>query len=93
MNLAKSLHFVLNVNGKHHPGLKLFLSLLENEIFDKLQLDNSPSKSNITSEKWKALQALAGDRSTAIKPSRQGFLFGVLRQRRLHERSKKTAVG
>ena len=38
------------------------LSQLEKEIFGKLLLDNSPSKSNMTSEEWKPLQGLAEGR-------------------------------
>lgn len=45
------------------------LSQLEKEIFGKLLLDNSPSKSNMTSEEWKSLQGLAEGRRQAYKVS------------------------
>ena len=44
----------------------------EKEIFHKLLLDNSQSKSNVTSEEWKPVRGWADGRSIVIKQAYKG---------------------
>ena len=55
-----------------HPGLKLFLSQLEKEIFDNLFTNSYQPSLNMTSEEWQALRGLADDRSIVIKQADKG---------------------
>ena len=50
-----------------HPGLELFLSQLEKEIFNGLLDDSISVSSNMSSEEWEALRGLADDTSIVIK--------------------------
>ena len=50
-----------------HPGLELFLSQIEKDIFENLVKDSTPINSNMTKEEWDALKGLADDRSIVIK--------------------------
>ena len=49
-----------------HPGLELFLSQLEKEIFNGLLNDSISIPSNMPKEEWEALRGLADDRSIVI---------------------------
>ena len=49
------------------PWIRVVFSQLEKGIFDKLLLDTSPAKSNMTYEKQKTMRDLAEDRSVVIK--------------------------
>ena len=55
-----------------HPGLELFLSQLEKEIFNGLLNDSLSIPSNMTKEEWKPLKGLADDRSINIKQVNKG---------------------
>ena len=55
-----------------HPGLELFLSQLEKEIFNGLLNDSISIPSNMSKEEWEALRGLADDRSIVIKQSDKG---------------------
>ena len=55
-----------------HPGLELFLSRIEKDIFENLVRDSTPVNSNITKEEWDALWGLANDRSIVIKKAGKG---------------------
>ena len=62
-------------NWKHppgHPGLELFLSQLEKEIFNGLLNDSISIPSNMSKEEWEALRGLADDRSIVIKQADKG---------------------
>ena len=50
-----------------HPGLELFLSQLEIEIFNSLLNDSIFIPSNMSKEEWEALRVLADNRSIVIK--------------------------
>ena len=50
-----------------HPGLELFLSQIENDIFENLVKDSTPINSNMTKERWDALRGLADGRSIVNK--------------------------
>ena len=55
-----------------HPGLELFLSQIEKDIFENLVKDSTPINSNMTKEEWDALKGLADDRSIVIKKADKG---------------------
>ena len=55
-----------------HPGLELFLSQLEKEIFNGLLNDSISIPSNMSKEEWEALRGLADDRSIVIKQADKG---------------------
>ena len=50
---------------KGHASLKVFLSRLEKELFSNEI--NEPTQSNLSGEEWKALRALAADKTIVIK--------------------------
>ena len=50
-----------------HPGLELFLSQIENDIFENLVKDSTPINSNMTKERWDALRGRADGRSIVNK--------------------------
>ena len=56
-----------------HPGLELFLSQIEKDIFESLVKDSTPINSNMTKEEWDALRGLADDKSIVIKKANTGF--------------------
>ena len=55
-----------------HPGFQLFLSQIENHIFENLVKDSKSINSNMTKEEWDALKGLADDRSVIIKKADKG---------------------
>ena len=55
-----------------YPGLELFLSQLEKEIFNGLVNDSISIPSNMSKEEWEALRRLADDRSIVIKQADKG---------------------
>ena len=55
-----------------HPGLELFLSQLEKEIFNGLPNDFISVPSNMSKEEREALRGLADDRSIVIKQANKG---------------------
>ena len=55
-----------------HPSLKLFLSQIENDIFENLVKGSTPINSNMSKEEWDALKGLADDRSIIIKKADKG---------------------
>ena len=55
-----------------HPGLELFLSQLEKEIFNGLLNDSISIPSNMSKEEWEALRGLADDKSIVIKQADKG---------------------
>ena len=61
---------------KDHPGLPIFLSQLEKELFTN-DLDK-PSQSNLSDEEWKALRDLAWDHNIVINSAYKGSSVVVL---------------
>ena len=55
-----------------HPGLELFLSGLQKEIFKGLLNDYISIPSKMCKEEWEALRGLADDRSIVIKEADKG---------------------
>ena len=54
-----------------HPNLEVFLSQVENELFE---ITEKPTRySNLSQEDWRAIRMLADDRSIVIKKSDKGF--------------------
>ena len=60
------------------PGLELFLSQIEKDIFENLVKDSTPINSNMTKEEWDALKRLADNRSIVIKKAGKGSCGVVL---------------
>ena len=58
-----------------HPYLEVFLSCVEHELFKDIE---TPLRySNLTTEKWKAIQSLADDRNIVIKKADKGSAIVV----------------
>ena len=55
-----------------HPGLELFSSQIEKDIFENLVKDFTRINSNMTKEKWDALMGLADNSSIVIKKADKG---------------------
>ena len=64
-----------------HPGMVLFLSQFEKEIFNGLLNDSISVPSNMSKEEWEALSGLADEQEYCYKASGQRFLRGCLVQR------------
>ena len=60
-----------------HPGLELFLSQIEKDIFENLVKDSTPINLNMTKQECKALRGLADDRSIVIKKADKGSCLVV----------------
>ena len=58
-----------------HPNLEVFLSQVENELFEKTK---EPTRySNLSQEEWRAIRILADDRSIVIKKADKGSCIVV----------------
>ena len=55
-----------------HPGLELFLSQIEKDIFESLVIDSTLINANMNKEEWDVLKGLADDRSIVIKKVDKG---------------------
>ena len=58
-----------------HPNLELFLSQVENELFE---ITKEPIRySNLSQEEWRSIRTLADDRSIVIKKADKGSCIVV----------------
>ena len=58
-----------------HPNLEVFLSQVENELFE---ITKEPTRySNLSQEEWRAIRTLADDRSIVIKKADKGSCIVV----------------
>ena len=58
-----------------HPNLEVFLSQVENELFE---ITKEPTRySNLSQEQWRAIRILADDRSIVIKKADKGSCIVV----------------
>ena len=57
---------------KGYPNLEVFLSVVERELFTVV--DSKLGYSDLSKEKWKAMQTLADDRTIVIKKADKGSL-------------------
>ena len=60
---------------KGYASLEVFLSQLEKELFSNEI--NEPTQSNLSAEEWKALRALAADKTVVIKAADKGSSVAV----------------
>ena len=60
---------------KGYASLEVFLSQLEKELFSNEI--NEPTQRNLSAEEWKALRALAADKTIAIKAADKGSSVAV----------------
>ena len=75
-----------------HPNLELFLSQVENELFE---ITKEPTRySNLSQEEWRAIRTLADGRSIVIKKADKGSCIVVWdRADYLRERGRETTFG
>ena len=76
--LVKNQRFRLKLSWKPplgHPNLEIFLSQVENELFE---ITKEPTLySNLSQDGWRAIRALANDRSIVIKKADKGSCIVV----------------
>ena len=58
-----------------HPCLEVFLSQIENELFELPQADNK--NSNLWREEWNAIRSLADDRNIITKKADKGYCIVI----------------
>ena len=75
-----------------HPGLELFMSQHEKEMFNGLLNDSISIPSNMSKEEWEALR-LADDRSIAIKQADKGSFVAVWRRDDYMKKANKQLKG